>query len=155
MREAHVSAQQPEAQQDARLPRPDADTRRPSGAQGATRAGPQAARGLTRSIRDRGTFAALARARPLRRGAVALRAVDGGGEGPAQVAYAVGRNLGNAVARNRARRRLRAAVQRHEAELRPGGAYLFSAARSAMTMSFEELDAAVAQLVRTNPGSRR
>ena len=84
-----------------------------------------------------------------------MRAVDRAEQGPAQVAYAVGRSLGNAVARNRVRRRLRAAVRRHEADLRPGGAYLFSAGRSAVTMPFEELAASVGELIRAEPRGRR
>jgi ribonuclease P protein component len=84
-----------------------------------------------------------------------LRAVDRGDEGPAEVAYALGRSLGNAVTRNRVRRRLRAAVQRHEADLRPGGAYLFSAGRSAVTMPFQELAANVGELVRADSRAQR
>ena len=43
---------------------------------------------------------------------------------PPRVAYAVGRHAGGAVARNKIRRRLRAATQAHAQELEPGRAYL-------------------------------
>src|ERR1700674_1333996 len=86
MREAHVPAQQSKAQQDPRLPPPDADPRGPGGAQGPTDAGPQAARGLTQPIRDRGTFEALARAPAVRRGALSVRTVGGGSPEPTRVA---------------------------------------------------------------------
>ena len=43
---------------------------------------------------------------------------------PPRVAYAVGRRAGGAVARNKVRRRLRAATRAHARELEPGCAYL-------------------------------
>ena len=138
MREAHVPAQQSKAEQDSRLPQPHADPRGPGGPQVPTGAGPQAARRLTRPIRDRGTFEALARAQPARRGALSVRAV-GTRPGPAGIAYTVGRHTGGAVARNRVRRRLRAAVGHHPDELRPGSAYLVGAGAEALTMPFDEL----------------
>ena len=66
---------------------------------------------------------------------------------PPRVAYAVGRRVGNAVVRNRIRRRLRAATQAHRAELQPGGAYLFGAAPSAYSAPYAEIDAAMGQLL--------
>jgi ribonuclease P protein component len=71
-------------------------------------------------------------------GPVTVRVVPGEAAGPARVAYAVG-GAGNAVARNRLRRRLRAAVGRAEADLAPGAAYLVSARREALTMPFDAL----------------
>jgi ribonuclease P protein component len=64
------------------------------------------------------------------------------------VAYAIGRRVGNAVARNRIRRRVRAAIDQHTAELLPGGAYLFSADRPSMNLSFPTLSDHVATLLR-------
>jgi ribonuclease P protein component len=55
------------------------------------------------------------------------------------VAYAIGRRFGTAVERNRARRRLRAAVALDEALLLPGGAYLLAADRPVMTIPFPTL----------------
>ena len=55
------------------------------------------------------------------------------------MAYAIGRRFGNAVERNRARRRLRAAIALDEALLLPGGAYLVAAERAVMTLPFATL----------------
>jgi ribonuclease P protein component len=138
MREAHVSAEQPEAQEASRLPGPHANPRRSGGAQGPAPAGPHAPLGLIRRVRDRATFAALAGAGRHAHGPVTVRFVSGEGTGPARVAYAVS-GAPNAPARNRLRRRLRAAVAEAEPSLRAGGAYLVSARREAMTMPFGEL----------------
>jgi ribonuclease P protein component len=55
------------------------------------------------------------------------------------VAYAIGRRFGTAVERNRARRRLRAAIALDEALLLPGGTYLLAADRIIMTLPFPTL----------------
>jgi ribonuclease P protein component len=65
------------------------------------------------------------------------------------VAYAIGGRFGTAVERNRARRRLRAAVALDEALLLPGGAYLFAAERSVMTIPFHTLREHVTTLLET------
>jgi ribonuclease P protein component len=64
------------------------------------------------------------------------------------VAYAIGRRFGTAVERNRARRRLRAAIALDEALLLPGGAYLLAAERSVMTLPFTALRDHVTTLLR-------
>jgi ribonuclease P protein component len=145
MREAHVPAEQPKAQEATRLQVPYAIPRRSGGAQGPTPARPHAPVGLIWRVRDRATFAALARAERHVQGPVTVRFVRGEGEGPARVAYAVS-GAGNAVARNRLRRRLRAAVGCAEADLAAGGAYLVSARREALTMPFDALVDALAAL---------
>jgi ribonuclease P protein component len=145
MREAHVPAEQPKAQEATRLQVPYAIPRRSGGAQGPTPARPHAPVGLTWRVRDRATFAALSRAERHVQGPVTVRVVPGESEGPARVAYALS-GAGNAVARNRLRRRLRAAVGLAEAELAPGAAYLVSARREALTMPFDALVDALAEL---------
>jgi ribonuclease P protein component len=145
MREADVPAQQSEAQEDARFSRADADPRWPSRDPVAPPAGPQASRGLIWRIRDRATFEALAEARTHRAGPVRIRQVASGRDEPPRVAYAVGRPVGDAVRRNRLRRRLRAAIRQHEALLAPGHAYLVSAGPEALTMSYPALSDAVAR----------
>jgi ribonuclease P protein component len=80
---------------------------------------------------------------------VTLRYLPGPAADPARVAVATTRATGSAVARNRVRRRLRAAVAAHEAELQPGGAYLFGAGREAITTPFDTLTTAVVTLVRS------
>jgi len=64
------------------------------------------------------------------------------------VAYAIGRRFGTAVKRNRARRRLRAAITLDSALLLPGCAYLVAAERSVMTIPFPTLREHVATLLR-------
>jgi ribonuclease P protein component len=64
------------------------------------------------------------------------------------VAYALGRRFGTAVERNRARRRLRAAIALDQALLLPGGAYLVAADRAVMTIPFSTLRGHVATLLR-------
>jgi ribonuclease P protein component len=147
MREAHVPAEQPKAQEAPRLPVPHAKPGRSGSAQGPTPARPHAPVGLIWRVRDRATFAVLARAERHARGPVTIRFVPGESEAPPRVAYAVG-GAGNAVARNRLRRRLRAAVARAEEELAAGGAYLVSARREALTMPFEALVEALTALFR-------
>src|SRR5262249_25621450 len=106
MREAHVSAEQPEAQEASRLPSPHAEPGRSGGAQGPAPARPHAPLGLIGRVRDRATFAALAGAERQVRGPIAVRFVPGDAGAPPRVAYAVS-GARNAVARNRLRRRLR------------------------------------------------
>src|SRR3981081_4496350 len=119
MREAHVPAEQRKAQEAPGLPVAHAKPGRSGGAQGPTPARPHAPVGLIWRVRDRATFAVLARAErhapgpvPLRAdrpagGLLAIRFVPGESGAPPRVAYAVG-GVGNAVVRNRPRRRLRA-----------------------------------------------
>jgi ribonuclease P protein component len=65
------------------------------------------------------------------------------------VAYAIGRRFGTAVERNRARRRLRAAIALDAALLLPGGAYLVAADRSVMTLPFPTLRDSVTTLLQS------
>jgi ribonuclease P protein component len=149
MREAHVPTQQPEAQENARFPAPDAHSRWPRGAQGAPHSRPQASLRLIWRIRDRATFDALARVPAVRRGALWVRSARGPDPAsPPRVAYAVGRAAGNAAQRNRARRRLREAVRGAGSELESGRAYLFGAGREVVTMPYADLAATIGQLLR-------
>ena len=146
MREAHVPAEHQKAQEATRVPVAYAIPRRSGGAQGPTPARPHAPVGLIWRVRDRATFAALARAERHVQGPITVRVVPGKAEGPARVAYAVS-GAGNAVARNRLRRRLRAAVGSTEADLLDGDAYLVSARREALTMPFDTLVGTLAALL--------
>jgi ribonuclease P protein component len=139
MREAHVPTQQPEAEEAPRLPVAYAHPRRSGRAQDPSPAGPHASLGLIRRVRGRATFAALARAERHSEGSITVRCLPEPGSTPPRVAYGVGRTVGGAVARNRARRRLRAAVVANETRLLPGAAYLISAGPEALTMPFDNL----------------
>lgn len=64
------------------------------------------------------------------------------GDEPPRVGYAVGKVVGNAVTRNKVRRRLQAAVVAVAADLGPG-AYLIGAGPAAATATYAELSAAL------------
>jgi ribonuclease P protein component len=152
MREAHVPAQQPEAEEEAWIPQPHALEGRTRGHPVATQPRSQATVSLIWRVRDRAAFAALSGARRARRGPVTLRYVTDPEAGPPRVAFAVGRSAGGAVARNRVRRRLRAAITGLEEQLGPGS-YLFGADDRVVRMPFAELSDAVAALVRQARGT--
>jgi len=99
---------------------------------------------------------ALASARRRRSGPVSVRSIRlGGSEDSPRVGYAIGRWVGSAVRRNRARRRLRSAVG-ERAELLDGGcAYLFSADQRVLTMPFAGLVAAVDSLLSASREERQ
>jgi len=88
-------------------------------------------------------------------GAISLRFVSDGSDDPPRVAYAIGRQVGSAVIRNRIRRRLRAALAHHESELQTGGAYLVSADRAALNAPFEALVGQVGSLLRPPGAGKR
>jgi ribonuclease P protein component len=142
MREADLPAQQPEAQEEARIPDPDAYSRGTRGAEVSAQTRPGAPLGLIHRVRGRALFARLGRAPARRRGAVWVRSVPVAG-GPPAVAYAISRHVGNAVTRNRLRRRLRAAVARERALLSPGRAYLFGLAPDAAASPYADLERSV------------
>ncbi|MET0881401.1 MAG: ribonuclease P protein component [Acidimicrobiales bacterium] len=86
-------------------------------------------------MRGRESFAALARpGRRVREGP--LTVVHRSADTAPRVAFAVGRNVGPAVARNRLRRRLRALWREATP---PGGDYLIVAAPAAATATHAEL----------------
>ena len=77
MGEANLSAQEAQADADARVSGPDVDAGWPSGDQGATAEGPSQAERLIWRIRDRATFDALATGRRRRRGPISMTFLPG------------------------------------------------------------------------------
>jgi ribonuclease P protein component len=155
MREAPVSTEHPAAEEAPRVPVSHAYPGRSGRAHGPSPSGPQAPVGLIGRVRRRADFAALARAQRHARGPLSVRAIPGAGKEPARVAYGLGRVVGGAVARNRARRRLRAAARECEARLAPGAAYLVTAGPGVLTMPFAELVATLGALFEAaRPGER-
>jgi ribonuclease P protein component len=140
MREENVPAEQPQAKQKARFPPADAVEGRASGVAPPPDQGPLPPVGLIWPIRERSSFRALASGRRRRRGVVMVTtAVVGSPSEPPRVAYAIGRRAGGAVARNKIRRRLRAATRAHAGELEPGRAYLVGVVGSQATTPYPAL----------------
>jgi ribonuclease P protein component len=85
-----------------------------------------AAVAATWRVRDRATFAALRNGRRGHAGPIRVTWLpEPGSNTPPRVAFAVGRRVGPAVARNRVRRQLRAIAAELAPDLEPG-AYLLS-----------------------------
>lgn len=112
--EANVSAEHTAPGTTARVPSPHVDARRQNDRQGAAPSGQESTVSLIWRIRHRRVFGALrAQGRRASCGPLAVVHVGPDGESaldaPPQVAFAVGKRVGNAVERNSVRRRLREA----------------------------------------------
>jgi len=157
MGETDVPTEQPEAEEEARIPPPYAQSRRPGGHSTPPQQGPRPAFGLIWRVRDQSSFRALARGQRRRAGSLEIRSVVlGPATAPPRVAFAVGRAVGDAVTRNRVRRRLRAVIRDHASGLEPGSAYLVRATSSAVALESytalsSTLGAILTQLSSRNP----
>jgi len=144
MGETDIPAEQPETEEETRVSSPDAQSSGPRRDSPAANQGPLQAFRLIWRVRDQPMFRALARGRRCRVGALEVSAVVvRSAPEPPRVAYAVGRSVGDAVTRNRVRRRLRAAVREHRPGLQAGHAYLVRAAPTAAEASYAELSDAL------------
>jgi ribonuclease P protein component len=106
--EADLSAEQPGAQPPSRLSRADGDGGRPGGDPGAPVARPQEAVGLSTLTRRKDFLAANAGRRAPMPGFVLLVRPRDDGSPAMRVGFTVTKKIGNAVVRNRLKRRLRA-----------------------------------------------
>lgn len=147
LHEAHISAQQRPAFPQARFPPPHEHSGWASHSEVAARQGPVPPVGVIGRLHGRSVFASL------RERGVRVRAgwlwcsmvIDPAAQRP-HVGYAIGRNVGPAVDRNRLRRRLRAALAPWEADLRPGW-YLVGVSPRSVQPDWADVCSAVAQLV--------
>ena len=140
MGETDIPAEQPQTEEETRVPAPDAESSRPRGDSTSPQQGPLPTFGLIRRVRGQSSFRALARGRRRRAGSLEVRTVVVGSKlEPPRVAFAVPRSVGNAVTRNRVRRRLRAAVREHASALEPGAAYLVRATPGAEDVPYAQL----------------
>ncbi len=96
--------------------------------------------GRIQPITDRRTFDRLhADARVVRSGPLVIRVLDDGSV-PPRLGFALGRKFGNAVTRNRTRRRLRHAfIETTEQYPNLSGTFLIGARREVADSSFEKL----------------
>jgi ribonuclease P protein component len=98
------------------------------------------------TLKRRAAFKAVAGGRRVSRQGFVLQALKVGGEvdgraGPRQprFGFTVTKKIGNAVVRNRIRRRLREAVRRAETGAQAATDYVLVARRAALTLQFERL----------------
>ena len=146
MDEKDVPAQRAQTRQDTRFPQADVDQGRKGGHQGPSGEGAPAPVGVTprrphrpgvTAVRSRETFADLRRSSSRgRSGPLSVSFVAHPEWDRSQVAYAVSRKVGNAVRRNRLRRRLRAIVAERMADL-PVGAYQVRSSDGGPALDFD------------------
>jgi ribonuclease P protein component len=93
-------------------------------------------------LKQRADFLAAAGALKVPSAGFVLQARDRCDQGPARVGFTVSRKVGNAVERNRVRRRLREIVRlRSTGALRPGHDYVLVGRRAALSAAFSDLAA--------------
>lgn len=88
-------------------------------------------------LKQRADFLAAAKGAKVPAGAFVLQARERGDGAPARFGFTVSRKVGNAVVRNRVRRRLRDLVRRHAALLpQAGHDYVLIGRKAALAMPF-------------------
>ena len=165
MDETHLSTQRAQAGQDPRLSQEDVDEGRPGGDPVAPGEGTSSPVGVMAGrppvpgpkvglapIRSRHTFDALRRTRSRgRSGPLSVAFVPQTSWSGSEVAYAINRQVGNAVTRNLLRRRLRS-ILAGQAPTLPAGAYLVRTGREAPQLAFDELKVAMSQALERATG---
>src|SRR3974377_30417 len=104
-------------------------------------------------MRQRADFLAAASGLQVHAGAFGLQARRRDDEGPARVGFTVSKKVGNAVERNRVRRRLREMVRLSPHPLTSGHDYVLVGRRAALTLPFarmaEEFEGGLKRLRKT------
>src|SRR5260221_12359582 len=97
-------------------------------------------------LKRRAAFVAVAKGQRLSRPGFVLQALAAGdeisgkpGKRPPRFGFTVAKKIGNAVVRNRIRRRLREAVRLAEAKAESSTDYVLVGRRAALTLQFERL----------------
>ena len=149
-READLSTEQACTQAPSRFPRAHGDQGRTQGVVSASGARTQAALCLTAAkgphiasmerLRQRADFLAAASGIKAPATAFVLQARNRRDHGPARFGFTVSRKVGNAVERNRVRRRLREIVRLSDANrLRAGHDYVLVGRRAALSLPFGKM----------------
>jgi ribonuclease P protein component len=137
-READLSTQQAGAQAPSRISRPPQDHGRPQAAQRLRPARTPAS--AMERLRQRADFLAVATGARAPATGFVLQARDRRENGPVRVGFTVSKKVGNAVERNRVRRRLREVVRLGpQARMRRGYDYVLIGRRSALELPFDRL----------------
>ncbi|WP_157017436.1 ribonuclease P protein component [Mesorhizobium xinjiangense] len=111
-------------------------------------AGPGDARPIGR-LRKRTEFLAVQRGEKRRGRLFLLEVRDRGDNEPPRLGLTVTKKTGNAVVRNRVRRRLREAVRTHAAvDMAPGKDYVIVGRREILTARFDALQAELSRRIR-------
>jgi ribonuclease P protein component len=91
-------------------------------------------------LRQRADFLAAATGIKIPAAAFVLQALPRSDQGPVRVGFTVSKKVGNAVERNRVRRRLREIVRLSRAgALRPGHDYVLVGRRAALALPFDRM----------------
>jgi ribonuclease P protein component len=151
MSETSLPTPQPPSREAARVPSPNGDEGRAGGAEGAPPEGPAPPGSLTWRTRGRSVFEGLRRASTVRSGPFTVSWLPAVPGQPPALAFAIGKRVGNAVVRNKLRRRLREAA-RHLVTLAPG-TYLIRARPSAARLSFQEISVHLSRAMSSFPSS--
>jgi len=149
-READLSAEQARTQTPSWLPRAHGHQGRTQGGIGAPRAWAQAAVRLSAApiaaalgmerLRQRADFLAAAAGNKVTAPAFLLQARKRKDAGPARLGFTVSKKVGNAVERNRVRRRLREVARMAPASrMRSGHDYVLVGRRAALNFPFERM----------------